>query len=372
MDVLHCRQLSLKVATNSLYGCMGTSMGMLPFMCGARSVTCLGRHLVHKLRDFIVDTYDGREIYGDTDSTMVVLPDGTVSDPLQCLEYGRRIVSTINGVEPGGRAWNGEILPLGKDGVFGGCIRIESEKAMRMVAIAKKKYAALVYNDRGSFDEPDTSPTLYTRGMVVDKRDSCRAMKECYRQILLDALLYRPYSEVLPSIARAYKRIIDSNDPRDFEATVKVAKKYASTHCYMHLFTSNMAKRGTPLQVGSRVSYVIVNRGENASKKLGDNMVLMEDFDRSRDRINSEYYLVHKMTRNIDQLCELLYKKELTSRASGRMSGNTIPLYHPIKVMTMLASRCKGSGECVEAYCKRLSAALDKPRYPSGGQLERQ
>ncbi len=198
---------------------------------------------------------------------MVVLPETVVNDPTKCLDYGSMIETAVNGVEAGGRDENGTVLPEGKDGVFGRCLHIEFEKAMRMIAIAKKKYAALVYDQDGSFHTTTTTteseskvPTLYTRGTVVDKRDSCRAMKECYTRLLLDALRYEPFSEVLPSIARNYRRILDSNDPKDFEATVRVVETYSSTNCYMHVFTTKMAKRGTPLQAGSRVSYVIVTR----------------------------------------------------------------------------------------------------------------
>jgi len=66
-NVLEKRQLSYKVAANSMYGIMGVSKGaLLPFMPGAMATTAMGRENIEKVAKVIVDKYRGKLLYGDS------------------------------------------------------------------------------------------------------------------------------------------------------------------------------------------------------------------------------------------------------------------------------------------------------------------
>lgn len=66
------RQNAYKVVSNSLYGSLGASRGMLPCKPIAACVTTIGRGMIAKTKEIVENAYPGAEvIYGDTDSVFV-------------------------------------------------------------------------------------------------------------------------------------------------------------------------------------------------------------------------------------------------------------------------------------------------------------
>lgn len=70
--VLDGRQVALKVSANSVYGFTGASIGLLPLVQIASTVTSFGREMIMSVKQTIELSYPGtRVIYGDTDSVMI-------------------------------------------------------------------------------------------------------------------------------------------------------------------------------------------------------------------------------------------------------------------------------------------------------------
>jgi DNA polymerase delta subunit 1 len=82
------RQLALKVSANSVYGFTGATVGQLPCVPVASSVTSYGRILLLETKKFVTGkytkangyAYDAEVIYGDTDSVMVKFGPSTVAE----------------------------------------------------------------------------------------------------------------------------------------------------------------------------------------------------------------------------------------------------------------------------------------------------
>lgn len=82
------RQLALKVSANSVYGFTGATVGQLPCLPIASSVTSYGRQLLEKTKEFVENKYtkangyehDAQVVYGDTDSVMVKFGTATVAE----------------------------------------------------------------------------------------------------------------------------------------------------------------------------------------------------------------------------------------------------------------------------------------------------
>lgn len=72
--ILEQRQLAYKVSGNSMYGAFGVSKGYLPLMAGAMCVTYMGRISIEKVAEMIVNKYNGKLIYGDTDTCSGLTP----------------------------------------------------------------------------------------------------------------------------------------------------------------------------------------------------------------------------------------------------------------------------------------------------------
>jgi DNA polymerase elongation subunit (family B) len=65
-SVLDGQQLAIKTAMNSLYGFTGTKTGMLPLVAIAAAVTCTGRSIIMKTKDFMEKQYNCNVVYGDS------------------------------------------------------------------------------------------------------------------------------------------------------------------------------------------------------------------------------------------------------------------------------------------------------------------
>ena len=84
------RQLALKISANSVYGFTGATVGQLPCVPIASSVTSYGRNLLLETRSFVEGTYtvekgckyNAEVVYGDTDSVMVNFGAPTVAEAM--------------------------------------------------------------------------------------------------------------------------------------------------------------------------------------------------------------------------------------------------------------------------------------------------
>ena len=94
-SVLDKRQLSYKVSCNSAYGAYGVRKGYLPFMCGAQSVTYMGRTNIEKVADVIKNKYGGNLVYGDS---------VTGDTPILCKINNKIVYRTIDNLPHSG--WN--------------------------------------------------------------------------------------------------------------------------------------------------------------------------------------------------------------------------------------------------------------------------
>ena len=97
------RQLALKVSANSVYGFTGATVGQLPCVPIASSVTSYGRELLEKTKAFVEEKYtkangyeyDAQVVYGDTDSVMVKFGTKTVVDTFPLAEEAAELCSKI-------------------------------------------------------------------------------------------------------------------------------------------------------------------------------------------------------------------------------------------------------------------------------------
>lgn len=102
-SVQNGRQLALKVSANSVYGFTGATVGQLPCVPIASSVTSYGRQLLEKTKAYVEENFtkangyehDAQVIYGDTDSVMVKFGTKTVKDTFPLAEEAAEKCSAI-------------------------------------------------------------------------------------------------------------------------------------------------------------------------------------------------------------------------------------------------------------------------------------
>lgn len=300
--ILDKRQLAIKVSANSGYGFLGAQMtGMLPLIEGAMSVTHLGKRFIRRCIRYLIETYGAIIIYGDTDSVMFIIPgvEGGACDAV-----GKRIAAELSALFP---------PPL----------KLEFEKAMKMISLKKKKYAAYLIKKDGSYVTEDDMkkngsliPYILVRGIVIARRDNCSLLRDGYtdllRTILEDKDICQGY-EVL--VKYVLKLLYQEIDPVKELSVVKTLNaQYKSGSAQMKVFGDKLARIGKPAKPGERLSYLILKDdkdGTSEALKLGDKMILSEDYDPDQDEIDMVYYLERLLKNPIDQLFQVGYMTEI-------------------------------------------------------------
>lgn len=168
--VLNGRQLALKISANSVYGITGATVGKLPCLQIASSVTSYGRQMIEKTRDVVESHYtiangyehDAQVIYGDTDSVMVKFGPKDLPTAMKLGQEAADLVSSKF------------ITP----------IKLEFEKVyFPYLLINKKRYAGLYWTRTDKYDKMDS------KGIETVRRDNCRLVQVCIETVLKKLLI---------------------------------------------------------------------------------------------------------------------------------------------------------------------------------------
>lgn len=237
--VLDKRQNALKVAANSIYGTMGSSTGLLQLFFGAVLTTSKARESIKKVNDYL--TEKGVEIiYGDTDSSMITL---TGSTPEELFKMADHITSELTKLFP-------KPMSVGVDWI-----------AKDYLLICKKKYVARLYETRTVDGKVVHVPSekLYTKGVMMARRDSSKYVKAVGEQLVTMMFDGRSSNEIIDMIfQKCLEHMRGDVGWRSLLTAVKVGFYDADSHFYLSSFAEKMKRLGKPIEPGSRVNYIIV------------------------------------------------------------------------------------------------------------------
>jgi DNA polymerase elongation subunit (family B) len=301
IDILNQRQLAYKVTANATYGFIGAQRtGSFSLVEGAMSITAKGRQLIQTVNEYVRTKYNGKIIYGDTDSSMFILPDH-IKSPAECHAWGERLAAELTTLFP---------PPL----------KLEFEKAMRLLCLKKKKYAALrILPGSGKFDEEN----IIKRGIVIARRDNAAFLREMYesvlRCILLNGDAVSSFRIIMESTAKSFESAASTNGA-EFEIVKSLGASYKQKSFQMCVFADELARIDRPALPGDRIGYVIVTKPSRIPDKecgikaenLGLRMRLTEWWRENRDApIDVLYYIGHMCMNPIDQLFFIAHSAEL-------------------------------------------------------------
>jgi len=338
MTVLDKQQLAYKISANSMYGAMGVKFGYLPFMPGAMCVTYVGRTAIEKAAESVRDEWGGRIVYGDTDSNYVIFPkevylladaSGTSNasdhntEIAALWDYAVRVADSISSRH------------------FPKPMKLEFEQAIyeRFFILSKKRYMFQKIDRDGVLDKE-----IGKKGVVLARRDNSNALRRCYEMVASMIFDRVPKDDILYALVEfvndMYRDVVDREDyvvtksikdmksmneeGDEFGATGKRLGDYkvpdscrdreeAVNSCPAHVrLADRMSKRGTPVDSGSRIEYVVIERDGvigakgKSSARVGDRV---EDYDyfKSRSRyikIDKDYYLT-SFINPIDQMLKV-------------------------------------------------------------------
>ena len=343
------RQLALKVSANSVYGFTGATVGQLPCVPIAASVTAYGRNLLLDTKNFVESTYtiangypyNAEVVYGDTDSVMVKFGYSTVEETMPLAQQAAAEVSNI----------------------FPHPIQLEFEKIYYpYLLMNKKRYAGLLWTKPEKYDKLDA------KGLETVRRDNCllvrRVVETCLKKILIERDVQGAIDFTKKTISDLLQNKLDISMLVITKSLGKSADDagYSAKQAHVEL-AMRMKKRdpGTAPQVGDRVAYVIIQsaKGAPAYEKSEDPVYVLEN----GIPIDTEYYLTNQLSNPITRIFEPIIPNpsSLLSGDHTRIVCKPIPTAKAGGIMQFAVKKFK----CMS--CKTTSDKMDanSPLCPS-------
>lgn len=286
--VLDGLQLAYKVTANSLYGQMGARTSPLYLREVAACTTATGRAMIMQAKDFIESRFNGRVVYGDTDSLFVVFP------PPSCGSERDRLASSI----ASGQSVSREIKAHLKRPH-----NLEYEKTFfPLVLLSKKRYVGLQYED-----DPDAAPKQKSMGIALKRRDYAPVVKQCYGGVI-DIILTRRdvpaavafLNDRLRELAAGKTRLEDLVISKTLKSHYKFPEQIAHAVLARRMFQRDP---GSAPQVNDRIPYVFVETTKK-NALMGDRIEHV-DFVRAnanRVRVDAKTYIENQVMKPCTQL----------------------------------------------------------------------
>ena len=323
------RQLALKVSANSIYGFTGASVGQLPCIEIANSVTGFGREMIEATKQCVESTYtiangyshDAQVIYGDTDSVMIKFGP---EDLETCMKLGA------------------EAAPYVTKQLFIKPIKLEFEKVYQpYLLLNKKRYAGCKY------EEDDLSGKFDSKGLENGRRDNCTLVREVVEATLQEMLRVKQEDWTFQAAKRAaadlYMNRIEFHKIVESSQLSKPPEDYPIPPAHVQL-AKRMTERdpaSAPL-VGSRVAYVIIEGAKNAKKgdKSEDPLYALEN----NLPIDSNHY-IKRLRDPLDRIFEMVdkdgeYMRSIFEGSASRKRVQEVPASSPMMAFVARRARC--------------------------------
>jgi len=268
-----------------MYGAMGVKKGYLPLQQGAMTVTYKGRSSIEHISTFIPKKYNGKTVYGDTDSSMI---------------YFAHITNNKDAVSLA------EEITKEMESHFKKPMKLEFEKIYeKYLILSKKRYLAQVANKEGKIID------FVKKGVVLTRRDNCKALRDIYLKTVIDILdnvsSLIILNNIVDYINSMFQRQINYNYfviTKSLSKNINEYDKKKALPSHVQL-AKRMIERGQIVDTGSRIEYIFTNIGKNDPKfNQGDKVESLEYFEKwfSYIKIDYLYYLEKQMITPIDEI----------------------------------------------------------------------
>lgn len=311
VTVLDKRQLALKVSANSMYGGMGVKRGYLPFMPGAMCTTARGRQSIDKAAKFIRENYQGKIIYGDTDSVYVNFPN--LKSPQDTWDFCMRVQDEMLALYP---------RPMK--------LAYEEKIYWRYFILTKKRYMALTCDNNGT-----VSNKIFKRGVLLARRDNSKFLRELYGDMIMKIFYKEPEKDVCELILdRLNQMFSGSFDIKNFVVTKSVGniEDYSIRPLYDYTKDSDKLLKEFPkiinrlkipsdeklIQEVLNLHKLFIENKLKDSQKIGNSWKILDTYLTSLDRIiikkleGNDIEIDHKnnneIRSHVKEICDLVNK----------------------------------------------------------------
>jgi len=309
MEVLEERQKTYKINANSMYGVLGARKGYIPLLPAAMCVTYIGRQSIKKASTFITEHYQGKILYGDTDSCFCTFSEMSLVDL-------HRMAQEIS---------------KATQAIFPAPMKLEYEGKIYkdFFMLCKKRYLARSCDEFGNMHAK-----MLKKGVQTQRRDSTKLLKKIFDESILLIMNGETFETVL------YKIIQDINhmftlyyEDKYYIISKSLAKDDYKAKPPQVILKEKMERRGKLVPTGSRIDYVITtNGGYNAKQSVKVEEEAFYRAYRSIVKLDFLFYLEHQLCNQLNEILEKAFKKK---NVIGLLYKQRVA-YH--KVVTQLQS----------------------------------
>ncbi|KAI4840699.1 DNA polymerase alpha catalytic subunit A [Plasmodium brasilianum] len=310
-ELLLIQSLSIKLISNSIYGCLGNTNNRFYARHIASYITLKGRSLLQHTKFKIEKEYNLKVIYGDTDSIMI--DTGIKAKGIQNYKESFRLAHTIkNSINK-----NYKKLELDIECIFS-----------KLLLLKKKKYACAKVLD------PNMEKCEYEmKGINFIKRDFCKISKLVGNEVLRiifsnkgsqdansDVAVENDLSEQIHEYLRTVNQRIEKDefDLDYYVITKKLTKnvsEYQEKNSLGHvLVAERMIKDGYNICVNKEIQYCVCT-SEDASRfynkgndKLNNSLCCfsVNEIRKYDLKIDKDYYIRNQILSPINRLCQYI------------------------------------------------------------------
>ena len=289
-------------------------------------------------------------------SVMMKLPQ--VKNAKDCNYWGMRLSQEISGIKPGEKDCDDVVWPDGRPGLFPPPLAMEFEKAMRLLCLKKKKYAAYLVCKDGTFKTEDIMDRdgnvigsrlmMLKKGIVLARRDNCGYLRKTYTRILELIMNKGSLDEAVNVLVDSIQELLDGKVPyQDLVVIRELGANYKSDSFFMKVFSDDLKKAGKIVNPGDRLDFVIVE--DPTATLLGHKMRLTEQYlerlnSPNPERIDYNYYIEKALMNPINQLFEVGFKDDIAKlqHVSYKPTNRHKAIYLDRPVQIILKMRERG------------------------------
>lgn len=260
----------------------------------------------------------GEMIVHNTDSSMVDLH---IDDPKEAVRRGLELAKEVSDLFP---------PPL----------RMEFEKAMRLLCIRKKMYAAALIDKQGNHNlNPDK---VMKKGILPARRDKAKWIRKIYIQVLMNILTRKSIVETFDLIVDSIRDLLAGKvDYKELLVIRQLGAHYKSETFAMKIFSDYLRRHGKIVNPGDRLEYLIVKgEGENVGPRMRSPELYLERLGTpEEEEIDYQHYVVKVAMNPIDQLFSIGFKGDLekmTHLGYKPKRGTFKPITYPVKMLSYM------------------------------------
>ena len=288
-------------------------------------------------------------------SVMMSLPQ--IKESKEANYWGVRLAQEISGIKPGEKDCDDKFWPEGRPGLFPPPLAMEFEKAMRLLCLKKKKYAAFLIGKNGEFKTEDILDKdgnvignrlqMLKKGIILARRDNSVYLRKTYTKILDTIMNKGNISEAINILIDSIQELLDGKISHE-ELTIirELGANYKSENFFMKVFSNELKKAGKIVNPGDRLDFLIVE--DPTVLLLGHKMKLKEQYEDSLKtdnpyKIDYNYYIEKTLMNPINQLFEVGFKEEIgkLQHVFFKPTNRHKPIYlnKPVKLLFKMRER---------------------------------